>query len=297
MNFFGGETYPEDLSFLNDLARKKRTSFSKYIAKKIYDNDCLRAFAKKQFFTYCNRYDLVVDDAFDEKILKRSFPIQHLTDEQMLSNAINRKNELILVTCTRFDFPHKGYLIGFLRAFESLLSRYGNIRLRIIGYGENEALVMNTVGEMADDVKNRIEFYGKVDPSRIFEIIKSCHLAFGLAGSASLCASAGIPTLIMRHNTFLCETYGFFHEVNSTLDDRPGSDYVPYIELIQNCTDDEYCEICKKEMYAYEQRSEYDPYYILKQNNKSSKSPFSQVDIVRNIWWSIYTAVMSRLKK
>ena len=57
-------------------------------------------------------------------------------DYAILDKRVER-TEFNIITISRFDFPHKQYLLGLIDDFAKLKIRYPKIKLNIIGYGQN----------------------------------------------------------------------------------------------------------------------------------------------------------------
>lgn len=284
MNFFGWLTYPED-EFQSKFFSKRRAKFSNEIAKKLEQNDNIRAFADKQLTSYINRYCLGLK-ATNDKLLKNFPPRESITQEQIFSRAEQRKECFRIVSCARFQFPHKGYIFGLLDAFCELKKEYDNIKLIIIGDGENEP-VYKKISEFPEYVKDSIELTGALPFDEVVRIFKQSQLAVGLAGSIRTSASLGVPSLVVRHDTLNCETYGLFQEANDTLLSETGAEIIPYIENIINCSNEKYVKIGMEGAEKYKAGLVIDPLYILKETNVISSPSVSKRDIRKNKIWAM----------
>lgn len=290
MNFFGFLTYPED-EFKTKFLSKRRAKLSNKLAHQFDDNQVIRAFADKQLLAYKDRYNLKYDISKD--LLLKSFPIEGILSYDELSNlAKTRNEEFRIVTCARFQFPHKGYILGLLDVFSELRKKHDNVKLIIVGDGEKETFYKK-YNSLPDYVKASIEIKGTLLFEDLIELYRTCHLAIGLAGSISASAARALPSLVVRHNTLDCETYGFFQDVDSTLKSDPGVDIIPYIQKIITCTDEEYVKYGIDAKKKHESIVNVDPDYILNEINKTSDPVVSKQDWRRNRRW----AVISIMKK
>lgn len=280
-NFFGGSVYPEDRLRSGML----HTFFAKTyqrIAQKLTENECVRAFNVRQLSAYSERYGVRITD-IPKKKLGSSIVYPPLTEEELWAKARERKDCFRIVTCTRFEFPHKGYLLGLVRDFAELLKTHPQSELVIVGYGPMEGQLVQALAALPDAVNARITCVGKVLPDELVRIYKTGHLTVGLAGSASLSAAVFLPTLITRHNCLHCETYGFYGELGGmTLRSDPGEPALPRIRALADCSDAEYVAIAKRDGEDVESRRVYDPLYILKETEKSNCAVLSRRDAFEN---------------
>lgn len=290
MNFFGWLTYPEDEFNLN-LLSKQRAKFSNIIAHKLDNNDNIRAFAEIQLANFKERYDLRYNVSSD-KLLKSISVNSPLSEEELLSKAKARKDEFVIVACSRFAFPHKGFLIGLLGVFSEIKKKYHKTKLVIIGDGERDYF-NSFYDKLDDEIKTSIELKGFLEYNEMLEVYKQCHLCVAVAGALSAAASIALPALVARHDTLECETYGFYQDAESTLKSDPGFSIIPYIEKTINCTDEEYVLLGEKARERYIQLIEVEPDYIINEINKSSSPSVSKRDMRVNRRW----AEISILKK
>lgn len=293
MNFFGFLTYPED-EFKLPLLRKMRGRFSSRIAHKLDYNDNIRAFAEKQLVAFKERYDL--DYEISDKKLLKGFSIEGaITEEELRAKATERDEEFKIVTCARFAFPHKGYLMGLLDVFAEIHRKHSQTQLIMVG-DSNVAEFQKKYLSLADEVRSAITLTGAVPFDELTKIYRQCHLCIGLAGAASTAASIGLPTLVVRHDTYSCETYGFYHQVETTLKSDPGEDIIPFIEDIISMPIDEYISIGCACRENYAKKLTIDPDYILRETNKSSLPSVSKWDMAVNKGWVIVSLMKKYLR-
>lgn len=294
MNFFGWLTYPED-EFKTKRIIEKRRKFSNKIAHQLDENNNIRAFDEKQLGAYKERYNLNVE--VSSKNLLKAFPVEDaFTESELWGKAKNRNDEFVIATCARFQFPHKGYMLGLLDVFKELKVKYPKIKLVIIGDGEREKFDerFNTLPE---EVKKDITLTGALPFTELNETYKKCHMCIGLAGAISTAASLGLPSLVTRHDTLECETYGFYQDVDSVLKSDPGIDIMPFIEEVIECSDEEYVNLGLRGIKAYEKNTAINPDYILGEINKTSKPSVSKKDRKTNKKWAIASTIRFVQKK
>lgn len=167
--------------------------------------------------TFEKNYGVPVADK-DEKLIPPVFALERPDESQVRARAAGRTESFRIITCSRFDFPHKGYVLGLIRAFEQIHERHPQARLVVVGFGEGEARVREAVEKLAP----------------------ACRGAVELAGSLLRGAECALPSIVMRHYTEEFEGYGLFAEVGKKMSDEPGSDMAPLVERLIICSDDEY---------------------------------------------------------
>ena len=291
MNFFGWLTFPED-EFKSSFLSKRRAAFSSKIAEKLDDNNNIRGFELKHLEAYKTRYDLKLQ--VSENNILKSFGVDDAVPHEELLNKAKSRNEIFIIyTCARFQFPHKGYLIGLLDVFRELKTKYPNSELNIIGDGEKDTL-LDKYNELPDDVKSSINLLGTIPFTQLVDEYKKSHLVIGLAGAISTAASVALPSLVVRHDTYDCETYGFFYKTKQNFSSEKGEPILPYIEHIINCADDEYASIGENCRAVYLKESkQVEPDYIFNQTNNSVLPSVTKRDMRINKMW----ATISILKK
>ena len=294
MNFFGWLTYPED-EFKFKLLAKQRAKLSNKIAHELDDNNNIRAFSRIHLVKFKERYDLNFDVS-DDLLLKDISVNEAVSVDDLYKKAKSRREEFIIVSCSRFQFPHKGYQIGLLSVFSELKKKYPYVKLVVVGDGGEREYYNTFYDKLDDDVKSSIEFKGRVPFEEVLDIYKNCHLSIGLAGALSASASVGIPSLLVRHDTLECETYGLYQDNDSTLRSDPGVDPLPIIEKIMNMPDDEYVEIGVEGRESYLARTVVEADYILKETNRTSNPSVSKTDMRNNKMWAIISLLKKHMK-
>ena len=166
--------------------------------------------------------------------------------EDDLEERSKREGRFNIVTLGRFDFPHKGYMLGLVRAFDRLKSKYPQITLTIIGKGKHESILRDEIDKL-DDVKKRdIRLVGEVPNDKLYAYYKDMHLSVAVAGAATDASRLGVLSLIARnHCKGECEVYGYMPEkwtMNAA--EEPGELVDDYIEEAIRMSREEYKERC-----------------------------------------------------
>jgi len=166
-------------------------------------------------------------------------------DTQTVQNTYLSK-PFTIISAGRFDFPHKGFLLGLIKSFAKLRMSNLDIKLLIVGDGPDKNQVISTIKQQPETVQNSIELRTPLEKKDLVHLMKQCNLNISVAGCAHLGASAGVPTLPARHYYTECEVYGFLPEAKDMLTERkPGYPVEDYIEKVMNMSFDEYLNLAK----------------------------------------------------
>lgn len=189
-------------------------------------------------------------------------------DVDLLEKRIDRK-EFNLISVTRFQFPHKQYVIGLIKDYGQLKKKYKKIKLHIVGYGPGLPLVKRTINELDEEAKKDVVLYGELGMDQIEKLMESMHLNISVAGSVNIgvrCGVLSIPARNFCEND--CEVYGFLPDnFDKTTSTEPGQRAIDYIEKVINMSDDEYrqnCEAAFEKYYCMKR----DPNYLFNQKNE-----------------------------
>lgn len=173
---------------------------------------------------------------------KRDFPISLVAEK-----SLTRKDVFNIITVGRFEFPHKGYIIGLVNEFATLKESYPQLKLFIIGYGNGEKLLKNIVSNFSIVVKSDIFFLGQVSPSELSGFFDRSHVNISVAGAVVDGAKNGLVSLPARHYSTNCEVYGYLpNSRNMTTDSTPGRPVGEYIKELIHMSEEEYIKKCKE---------------------------------------------------
>lgn len=236
--------YLEDL-YCGIRKAKVRRKLSKLYLR-WYENGSLSFFGKKHEKEMNQRYAIpCLDD--NDNLLKKVALIPDFDEEHAAKMAACRNDKFTIVTCGRFDFPHKGYMFGLIDAVAVLKPAYPQLQLRIVGYGDelNEKKIRSyardRLGEDSDTC-----FMGAVSPEKMVDVFHHAHINISVAGGTLDGCKAGVVSLSARHYSYSCEVYGWMSKNNSSvLRDDPGESVVSYIENLIRMDSSEYVEKCR----------------------------------------------------
>jgi len=226
-------------------------------------NHSIRFCALSHVSSFENKYDIRVSEQ-QEKLLKpvNGFPSINLDIIKMraLRDVFN------IITVGRFDFPHKGYMLGLIRSYGRLKSKYPHLQLTIVGYGPHEKELWAEINNIPIEYRNDIKVVGEVAPAELEMHFNKAHLNVSVAGAASQGARYGLLTLPARNFcTGECEVYGYFSENALKTTSLEGGYIVDeYIEDAINMTSDEYVQrsVSCYEALVLRDSGTFDPLYL-----------------------------------
>lgn len=256
--------YPET-TFDNCFLRNTWKLYYKKIANILIERDNVRGFDEKHLIEYEKRYKVKIPE-LSKKVLLGLIPCGDLNYDKLKEKAKSRTQAFNILACTRFDFPHKGFVIGLIEAFTRLKRQHHELRLKIIGYGEGRNKLEEKINILNENVKNDIQVIDELDYLELRKEIQNSHLTVGLAGTSMESARCGVPTLVVRHYTYKCETYGFIqNSQNNLLGTGPGEEIDNYVCKIIEMSDNEYIDMCYSTLEICKEKTSYDPSYLFEQ--------------------------------
>lgn len=249
----------------------ERTVIRKSLAKvymKWYQNGCLSFFGKAHEKEMYLRYSIpCLND--DDNLFKKVKMVEPFDRKHAEVMAKCRQENFTIVTCGRFDFPHKAYMFGLVEAFLKLKIKYPQLQLKIVGYGDelNEKKIRDYVLRKTNGQERDISFLGPVSPKNMVNVFHSAHVNISVAGGTLAGCRAGLVSLAVRHYSYDCEVYGWMSKNNSsTLRSDPGESVVGYIEDLINMDSEMYVEKCFLSYEAVKQ-NENDPNWLFNRHN------------------------------
>lgn len=219
-----------------------RSYWQKKMAKGVgwlNQNNVLVGFSRIHLDAYENNYGIAISNKSD-KLVPPVFSLEKPSKEEIASRSVLRKNRFNIVTCTRFDFPHKGYLLGLIKSFAKIHAEYPQTSLIIIGYGEGQNQVNEAIRSLPVDTRHCVELTGSLSQNELKKRMRRCHVNVGVAGSMLRGAECALPCIVMRHYTKSFEGYGLFEDVGKKMSDAPGADMSDVLCNLITCSDEEY---------------------------------------------------------
>lgn len=202
----------------------------------------------KQAESFEKHYDYSVED--HSGCLLPSLGMQEEVTEDVIRNRIGKKN--ILSVC-RFDFPHKSYVLGLIRAFAVLREELGDAKLTLIGYGVDESRVRKEIAMLEPHIQESICVIPGVPSDQLHICFDNATVSVGLAGAASSAAGRSLITLVARHYCEDCEVYGSYADGEGmTLREDPGVAVLPELRRVFGLSEEAYVEESLRTRAVYE---------------------------------------------
>lgn len=210
-----------------------------------FDNNNLILFFEKVHCAKVEKYYGFKIKDIDNKLAKIAAIAPVIEFNKIEKKA--KRDMFRIITISRFEFPHKGYLIGLISTFSKLKSKYDKLYLDIVGYGDDAKVVYDTISQLTEYVQNSITLHGYKPYEDLKDLFEASHLNIGVGGALLDGARHAVPSLPARHYSYSCEVYGFLpYSVDKLLSEEPGYDLERFINEAINMTDKEYIELCLK---------------------------------------------------
>lgn len=261
-HFKGGMALPEMIFRRGKMREYWRRRLASAVAWLVRAG-ALVGFNRVHLTTYEQNYGISIPNK-EAKELKSIFQLESPSEQVIDARVASRKKSFEIITCSRFDFPHKGYMLGLIDAFGGICERHPETRLIIVGYGEGEQQVKDALSRLPEAAQSRVELTGSLSPEQLKGRMQSCHLNVGVAGALWRGAECALPSISMRHYTLQCEGYGFLDEVGDILSEGQGTDMVPLIEHVIEMDDKTYIAKSLASFKAAQARKDVDPEYVFK---------------------------------
>lgn len=250
-NFRGYYYYIEESFF--GICKKIINKKLKPIFKKMVSNGQIRFFTLSHWEKVKSTYQ-IEDIADYQKLCVPNYDEKVDFDARMKCR-IYSSGVFPIISVSRFDFPHKGYLIGLIKDYARIKEKYPQLTLTIIGYGAGKVQIEEEIDSLPDDIKKSIYLYGKCSLEELYHFYSMAMLNISLAGCCSLGAKCGTLSVPARHYTYNCECYGFLPEYKDYItSDIPGRPLFEVIDEVMSLKESEYVSLCKAG-YDYYNRS------------------------------------------
>ena len=247
-HFKGTSSYPEE-RYTGKQKDKIICRFKKIIHK-MNSNDNIRYFSPYHLKEMTKRYVYTVHDVKKQYLPNRGEQILPFDEERCVELA--ERTRFNILSVSRLEFPHKGFVIGLIKVYGQLKKRYPQVALTIVGYGDGTVMVQEEINKLDSTAQNDIRLVGKVAPDNLIEYYNDANVCVSLAGCFSLGAKNGTLSLPVRHYTYACETYGFLPESKDfSLSIEPGQPIIDYLEKILNMDTATYVDCCRKCYESY----------------------------------------------
>lgn len=254
-----GVQYFRDIFFPGFWGKYVKFKISK-ILESWEEHGLIRFFSKLQINSLVDYYGIKINNP-DDKLLKSISTYPPFQEESVKDRALNRSKEFNLITVGRFDFPHKSYILGLIRAFARLKPSIPQLRLLIIGYGPHENKVHEEIAKLPCEYTNDIELLGEVSPNELRHYFNIAHLNVSVAGAVGDGASNSVISIPARNYCDgECEVYGLEYDPTIVVSTKPGEIVDKYILEVYNMDNNMFLEEARRIHNLFYRPSE--PWYV-----------------------------------
>ena len=229
-HFTNNELFLEN-HFVNPIFKRNTYDTMREMYYYWYQTNQLLFCNKRHYETLQNVYK--INFINPEQFLLKSVMRINDFNEIIVKERFNNRKNFNIISISRFEFPHKGYVLGLIDVFEKFSLKYKDARLKIVGSGPGEYLLKKRIEKLSTEIKNKISLVGELSPAYLEEYLKDMDINIGVAGSITTGISNSVLSIPVRHYSYNCECYGYFHNEKSQLiNDTPGMDIFSYIEEV-----------------------------------------------------------------
>lgn len=267
-HFKGPGYYPENI-FKNLKVKGYWHKKMSLLASTLVGSDCVRGFSVEHLIAYEKAYDVIIKDK-EKKALPRVNKILPIRYDEISSREHSRCQRFEIMTCSRFDFPHKGYLLGLIKEFAKIHEKHPTTKLTIVGYGGGKPEIEKAIENLPKAAIDSIDLVGELSPEELISKYRQAHLNVGLAGALKKGAECGLPSIKMKHYTYSCDGFGFIEDTQGLNPDCAAKNMREIIESVITMPADEYIQHSLAAYDAAVGDLYPDPDYIFRQNSVSS---------------------------
>ena len=231
--------------------------------------------------------------------------LKQLTPESMYSQKTFDKDEVEkrfdsdtfnIVSAGRFDFPHKGFMVGLVREFPEIKRLNPKAVLYFVGEGSGQKLLEEEIDKLDSSISKDIHILGMMPLEKLLEFYKTCQLSISVAGCATHGAKIGLITLPARHYTYSCEVYGFLPESKGHFTDTsPGEPVLPYIKKVLSMSKEEYVRYSEMAFESFEDKEPVSTDILFENPNYDLSYNISSGDLIRMKWLLIFQKILYKL--
>lgn len=264
-------------------------SFIKSIIKKADLNNSIIYPANQTIELMQNYYNLELDQN-REKVLRLPMEIKEFDVE-----VIKGKKSLEcfnMIAILRADFPFLGYVVGLIKDFEKIYKANNKVTLSIISRGKGFTEIRNTIETLEVEVQTKIDLIEGVPYEQLGEYFNKSHLNIGQGTTVLDAANHGVPSLIIKENSYECLTKGFYNRESDYLCAQRHEEVEPifnYVDKLMRLTEIEYLELCNNTYQSLRDNNSIENFtsrLLEIQNVKKyrvfSKQDFFKMDLLEN---------------
>lgn len=254
-NFYVVAHYKGNKHFLEQnfykYSRLKHKQFIQKIYTTLINNKSIFFCAKKQIESFEQHYQFSI-------LNKKDFLLPTKAKEAIFNEDIieNRYNSKVILSISRMDFPHKSYVLGLIDAFSKLKDYDPELKLVIIGDGNDAKAVRNKIKNLSIENQKDITLIPSVPFDNLIDYFNESRVFVGLAGALGQAASSGLVSIIARHYCPTCQVYGSY-ALNSAkvVSEDEGIDVIQTLKEVLSLNKKDYYNESLQTFQAFEKNS------------------------------------------
>ena len=188
--------------------------------------------------------------ACGQTIVRLGYEVSPEISERLLYKKYNNF-ERHICSIARFEFPFKIYILGLIDVFVSLSKKYPILKLTIIGKGPGRNTVIKKIGELDNNIAERITLVDGCSYEELNTYIDEAFINVGMGTTILDFANRSVPSIISLANEIGDVSYGLWNENWHVLGGFLHDNMAP-LKSISQCIEDvlqleqkEYINICK----------------------------------------------------
>lgn len=207
-------------------------------------------FMDEQTLRYTNDHMKInISDISSNHIIR--IPIdnmQKLDIEKIKRKTVDRKNNFVVLTVARSDFPFKGYIKGLILLYAELKSRYPQFKLVIVTSGDKIEEVEAWISQIQKEKQKDILLKKNMPYNKLKKFYETASLYVGMGTTILEAACKGVISIPVAPYTYECNAEGFFHDRPEWLltEIEQGYNIGQLIETVINMDNNDYLMRCEK---------------------------------------------------
>ncbi len=250
-HYLGVGVFPEE-RFPKLLQKPLRSWLSKMYCEMDVNNNILYG-NHRHMEAFSGHYQYNVNAEIDNKLFDGKVYTKKIPDfnkQDCLKRAIRETVNIVAVG--RIIFPHKGFILGLVDAFNMMHRQYPQLRLTIVGDGPDMNVLKGKISKCSIDTQNHITLTGTVPPDQLSRYFKNAHLNIGVAATVSAGSLNGVISIPARSYSNSGEVYGYLPESKSkNLSDIPGLAVENFILDVITMSKERFIELSENSYNTY----------------------------------------------
>ncbi|MGB4985174.1 MAG: hypothetical protein WBO70_05330 [Erysipelotrichaceae bacterium] len=236
----------------NDFCRDKfiNNKLIKSLFNKVYKNIVQEMIDNNKFVFMDERYLSSIEENYNLDIINPSIIRLGMSILPFDKTMIKKRYDsypITFTTISRLEFPTKGYVLGLIDSFSSIVEKYPNkkLKLRIIGDGPNKNEMIKKIDSKNFDTQNSIETINTIHYDSIPGYLTDTRLFIGIATTLLDASNLSCLPITGLINSKESKTSGFFFENIVDLGYKGDKSMTEYMDQVINLDFNNYLKFCE----------------------------------------------------